>query len=191
MPETLTRYILELIIEEWPEPESSLPPGLAGYDKDDATLLTTDERRTAINVEDVNLVNIVLGIPLAPSGERRADINLEEYTLISVSRDAIDPTPEGTAPIYETVETLDIELQAVVADQYGTLGSHAEFRRVVDNVKRALDAERTFPDVSLTDRARQPTRLSLFIGSETDRSANHRDHFRVGFPVRIRGKLEP
>ena len=163
MAETLTRYILELISEEWPEPQ--LPSGFARYDTDDAVLLTT--------------------------GERRTDIALEEHTLVSASRDAIDPTPEGTAPIYETVETVEIEIEAVVAEQYGTLESHAEFRRVVDNVKRALDTERTFPDLSLTDRARQPTRLSLFIGSETDRSSNHRDHFRVGFPVRIRGKLEP
>jgi len=163
MAETLTRYVLELIGEEWPEP--ALPDDFAAYDKDDAVLLTT--------------------------GQRRTDISLEEHTLISASRDAIDPTPEGTAPIYETVETLDLEIEAVVADQYGTLDSHAEFRRVVDNVKRALDTERTFPDISLTDRARQPTRLSLFVGSETDRSSDHRDHFRVGFPVRIRGKLEP
>lgn len=163
MAETLTRYVLELISEEWPEP--TLPEDLATYDRDDAVLLTT--------------------------GERRTDISLEEYTLVSASRDAIDPTPEGTAPIYETIETVEIEIEAVVAEQYGTVDSHAEFRRVVDNVKRALDVERTFPDVSLTDRARQPTRLSLFIGSETDRSSNHRDHFRVGFPVRIRGKLEP
>jgi len=163
MAETLTRYVLELIGEEWPEP--TLPEDFAAYDVDDATLLTTDERRT--------------------------DISLEEHTLVSASRDAIDPTPEGTAPIYETVETVEIEIEALVAEQFGTLDSHAEFRRLVDNVKQALDTERTFPDVSLTDRARQPTRLSLFIGSETDRSSNHRDHFRVGFPVRIRGKLEP
>jgi len=163
MAETLTRYVLELIGEEWPAKQ--LPEDFAAYDTDDATLLTT--------------------------GERRTDIALEEYTLVSASRDAIDPTPEGTAPIYETVETVDIEVEAVVAEQFGTLDSHAEFRRIVDNVKRALDAERTFPDISLTNRTRQPTRLSLYIGSETDRSSNHRDHFRVGFPVRIRGKLEP
>jgi len=163
MAETLTRYVLDLIAEEWPEP--TLPEDFATYDTDDAVLLTT--------------------------GERRTDISLEEYTLVSASRDAIDPTPEGTAPIYETIETVEIEIEAVVAEQYGTVDSHAEFRRIVDNVKRALDVEQTFPDVSLTDRARQPTRLSLFIGSETDRSSNHRDHFRVGFPVRIRGKLEP
>jgi hypothetical protein len=163
MSETLTRYILELIGEEWPEPQ--LPPDFAAYDKDDAVLLKT--------------------------GERRADLSLEEYTLVSASRDAIDPTPEGTEPIYETIETLDVEVEALVSEQFGTLDSHAEFRRVVDNVKRALDAERTLPDVSLTNRTRQPARLSLYIGSETDRSSNHRDHYRVGFPVRIRGKVEP
>jgi len=163
MAETLTRYVLELIGEEWPEPD--LPPDFAAYDKDDAVLLTT--------------------------GERRTDISLEEFTLISASRDSIDTTPEGTQLTYETVETLDIEVQAVVSERRGTLDSHAEARRIVDNVKRALDVERSFPDVSLTNRTRQPTRLSLFIGSETDRSSNHRDHFRVGFPVRIRGKLEP
>jgi hypothetical protein len=163
MAETLTRYVLELIGEEWPEPQ--LPEDFAAYDTDDAVLLTT--------------------------GERRTDISQEEYTLVSVSRDAIDPTPKGTGPTYETIETLDIEIEAVVSEQYGTVDSHAEFRRIVDNVKRALDTELEFPDVSLTNRTRQPARLSLFIGSETDRSSNHRDHFRVGFPVRIRGKLEP
>lgn len=163
MAETLTRFVLETIFVEWPDP--LIPQDLARIDKDDSVFL--------------------------PTGERVQSAPIDDFTLISVSRDTTDPTVEGPGATYETIETLDVEIEAVAADQFGTVESHAEFRRLVDKTKTALDTERRFPATNLTDRTRQPTRLSMYIGSETDRSHGLRDSFRVGFPLRIRGKLDP
>jgi len=163
MAETLTRFVLETIFLNWPDP--LIPDDLARIDKDDSIFL--------------------------PTGERTQSRPREEYTLISVSRDATDATVEGTGATYETMEVLDVEIEGLVAEQFGTLDSHAEFRRIVEKTKTALDTERSYPDPNLTNRTRQSTRLSMFIGSETDRSHADRDSFHVGFPLRIRGKLDP
>jgi hypothetical protein len=162
MPETLTRFVLELLVDEWPEP--SFPDDLHRIDRNESVILETDE----------------------PS---QGD-ELTSNAVLSVGRDTTDHAPEGTSPIYETVEILDVEIQALDARQYGTVESHAEFRRLVDNVKLALDTERSLPDISLLGRDRQPTRLSMFIGDEQDRSTNQRSHYAVGFPLRLRGKLD-
>jgi len=124
------------------------------------------------------------------TGNPSQGVELTTNAVISVGRDTTDHTPEGTAPTYETIETLDVEIQALDTRQYGTVGSHAEFRRLVDNIKAALDTERSLPDITLSGRDRQPTRVSMFIGDEQDRSTNQRSHYAVGFPLRLRGKLD-
>jgi|APHM01.1.fsa_nt_gi hypothetical protein len=163
MTATLTRYVLNLVTDEWPDPP--VPYDLLRVDRNGSVVVDT--------------------------GEVAESIDLAEHILISVGRDSTDHTPEGTLPRYETLEVLDVEIEAADAREFGTVTSHAEFRRIVDNVQRALDTERSLPDVSLTDRDRQPTRLEMFVGTESDRSTNHRNHYSVGFPLRIRGKLDP
>jgi|APHM01.1.fsa_nt_gi hypothetical protein len=163
MTETLTRYVLELIFDEWPTP--MIPSDLLRIDKNESVVLDT--------------------------GAVAQGVDLAENIVVSVGRDSTDHTPEGTLPRYETLETLDVEIEAADSREFGTVSSHADFRRVVNNVQRALDAERSFPDVSLTNRDRQPTRLEMFVEEESDRSSNHRNHYSVGFPLRIRGKLDP
>lgn len=163
MTATLTRFVLDLIDEEWPD--ASLPPDLLRIDRNESVAVGTGEVVQSVDLTD----NIVL----------------------SVGRDTTDHTPEGTLPRYETVEVLDMKIEAADSRQFGTIGSHADFRRIVDKVRQALDAERSLPDVSLTGRTRQPERLEMFIGEETDRSSNQRNHYSVGFPLRVRGKLDP
>lgn len=162
MPETLTRFVLELLVDEWPD--GSFPDDVRRIDRNESVILET--------------------------GDPSQGVELTTNAVISVGRDTTDHTPEGTAPTYETVETLDVEIQALDARQYGTVGSHAEFRRLVDNIKVALDTERSIPDITLSGRDRQPTRVSMFIGDEQDRSTNQRSHYAVGFPLRLRGKLD-
>jgi len=162
MAETLTRWLLELLWDEWPE--ATLPRDVVRKDADDHYILEWDQRKRSIEQTDV--------------------------AVIEVSRDATDPTPEGPGLNYETIETVDVELSAVVSDEWGPFDSHAEFRRLVDNAKAALDVERSYPSISLEDRTRQPTRLTMLVGSEQDRSSTHRDHYAVGFAVRLRGKLD-
>jgi len=162
MPETLTRFVLELLVDEWPD--GSFPDPVVRIDRNESVILET--------------------------GNPSQGVELTTNAVISVGRDTTDHTPEGTAPTYETVETLDVEIQALDTRQYGTVGSHAEFRRLVDNIKAALDTERSLPDITLSGRDRQPTRVSMFIGDEQDRSTNQRSHYAVGFPLRLRGKLD-
>jgi hypothetical protein len=162
MPETLTRFVLELLVDEWPD--GSFPESVVRIDRNESVILET--------------------------GNPSQGVELTTNAVVSVGRDTTDHTPEGTAPTYETVETLDVEIQALDTRQYGTVGSHAEFRRLVDNTKAALDTERSLPDITLSGRDRQPTRLSMFIGDEQDRSTNQRSHYAVGFPLRLRGKLD-
>jgi len=162
MPETLTRFVLELLVNEWPD--GSFPDPVVRIDRNESVILET--------------------------GNPSQGVELTTNAVISVGRDTTDHTPEGTAPTYETIETLDVEIQALDTRQYGTVGSHAEFRRLVDNIKAALDTERSLPDITLSGRDRQPTRVSMFIGDEQDRSTNQRSHYAVGFPLRLRGKLD-
>jgi len=162
MPETLTRFVLKLLVDEWPD--GSFPDPVVRIDRNESVILET--------------------------GNPSQGVELTTNAVISVGRDTTDHTPEGTAPTYETIETLDVEIQALDTRQYGTVGSHAEFRRLVDNIKAALDTERSLPDITLSGRDRQPTRVSMFIGDEQDRSTNQRSHYAVGFPLRLRGKLD-
>jgi len=162
MTRTLTRFVLELIYDEWPA--VIIPDSLLRIDGNESVVLET--------------------------GEARQSVDLSEHTVITATRDATDHDPEGTAPIYETVETLDVEIEAADKRAYGTVKSHAEFRGLVDKVQVALDTERSLPDPALSGRVRQPTRISMFVGDEQDRSSNNRDHYRVGFPLRLRGKLD-
>jgi len=163
MAETLTRFVLELIYDAWPDP--IIPGDLLRIDRNESVILET--------------------------GNAAQGVELTENAVISVGRDSTDHTPEGTLPRYETLEVLDVEIQTLDARQFGTVASHADFRRLVDKVQQALDGQRSQPDVSLSDRDRQPTRLEMFLGDEQDRSTNQRNHYAVGFPLRVRGKLDP
>lgn len=169
MAKTLTRWLLDIIWDNWPEefppPEPPAGEAVVRVDRDDPLVLATDARTRSVD--------------------------LTQSAVIAASVDDVAHSPEGPGPTYETEETAEVVVEGLHAREHGTLGSHAEFRQLVDNVLVALDAERSYPDIALDERSRQPTRLSLFVGTPQDTSSNYRDHYRQTIPLRLRGKFDP
>ena len=166
---TLTRWLLKTIYREWPDESRPPPPpdedAAVRIDRDDPEVLAT--------------------------GERSLSFDLTVGATISAGIDDSSHTPEGTSPTYETEETATIRVTSLHERQGGTVAGHADHRRLVDSVLQALDVARSYPDVVLADRARQPARLSLFLGSVEHTSNSHSDHYETNIPVRLRGKLDP
>jgi hypothetical protein len=169
MTATLSRWLLDTIYDEWPDP--MFPP--TPPDGDAVVRIDRDEPR------------------ILATGERTRSVDLAVAATISAGTDDVSHTPEGTQPTYETEETATVRVASLHEQQGGTVAGHAGHRRLVDNVLGALDAVRSYPAVDLSNRSRQPTRLSIFVGGVQDSSSEYADHYETTIPVRLRGKLDP
>jgi len=169
MTATLSRWLLETIFDEWPEtlvpPSPPAQGAVVRIDSDDPKVLET--------------------------GEHTRSIDLTVATIIAVGSDDTAHSPEGTRATYETEETLTVRVTSLHERHNGAVAGHAGHQALVDNVLGALDAVRSYPAVDLSNRSRQPTRLSIFVGDVQDSSAEYADHYETTIPVRLRGKLDP
>jgi hypothetical protein len=119
------------------------------------------------------------------------DIDLQNHDVVGVSYPGWTKTPVGTEFDYDVEAEVDVRCEATTFPAGGGVDGSTDFRRMVLEAQRAIDANRVFPLTNLDSRyAWRDLRIETEDNNITinNRDAgDNRDYFASEFTVTLRG----
>jgi len=120
------------------------------------------------------------------AGDRTQDFDFTHGNLITVDNGPDrQQTPIGTEYDYDVEDGVTVVIQGAHESQHGHIADHDDFRTLVDEARRLIQADRRFP-VSGDGEAY----VSLQVDLESDNSHEYRDFYEYTFDVTFDGYEE-
>jgi len=121
--------------------------------------------------------------------DRDLDIDLQRTAAVTVSATPDrDDTPIGTEYDLRVVDGVEVLIEALHADKYGQIEDPDEFKRLKDEIRRAILTDRTNPPSNnLTDTDYHSV---VPVSASEPPEASSRDYFAYTFELEFRGFQE-